>query len=150
MPTAKRLSSMGLYPKGRHRLAASHRARRPCGYNFLQFPFWLHCTTHRGLSQNETACVPILGSLTKFRPIVFDGKAIKNVAKRLLPFRDASGLLGGRTLVALDVRPGLVLAMHGHPDGDANDTRFVGDLVPYWRRTGTGDSSGLSIVGSTT
>ena len=84
--------------------------------------------------QSEMACVPVPDSLAKFRPIVFDGKAIKNVAKRLLPLRGtAGGLLGGRTLVAMDVRQGLVLAMHGHPDGDANDTRFVGDLVPVVR-----------------
>jgi Transposase DDE domain len=85
--------------------------------------------------QSETACVPIPESLANFRPIVFDGKAIKNVAKRLLPLRGATGgLLGARTLVAMDVRTGLVLAMHGHPDGDANDTRFVGDLIPTVRR----------------
>jgi hypothetical protein len=70
-------------------------------------------------------------SLEAWRPIVFDGKAIKNVARRLKPLRIAAGgLLGGRTLVALDLRSGLVLAMHGHPDGDANDVRFVGELVP--------------------
>ena len=35
--------------------------------------------------------------------------------------------------MALDLRTGLALAMHGDPDGDANDTRFVGDLVPQVR-----------------
>jgi hypothetical protein len=84
--------------------------------------------------RTEMACVPVPTSLAKFSPIVFDGKAIKNVAKRLLPLRGAAGgLLGGRALVAMDVRTGLILAMHGHPDGDANDTRFVGDLVPTVR-----------------
>jgi Transposase DDE domain len=97
--------------------------------------------------QSEMACVPVPDSLAKFRPIVFDGKAIKNVAKRLLPLRGtAGGLLGGRTLEAMDVRTGLVLAMHGHPDGDANDTRFVGDLVPTVR--GLVDGPRLWIVDS--
>jgi Transposase DDE domain len=97
--------------------------------------------------QSEMAYVPVPDSLAKFRPIVFDGKAIKNVAKRLLPLRGtAGGLLGGRTLVAMDVRAGLVLAMHGHPDGDANDTRFVGDLVPTVR--GLVDGPRLWIVDS--
>ncbi len=36
-------------------------------------------------------------------------------------------------MVAVDVRAGLALAMHSEPDGDANDTRFVGDLVPTVR-----------------
>lgn len=84
--------------------------------------------------QAEMAQVAIPESLAAFRPIIFDGKAIKNVAKRLKPLRGTSGgLLGGRTLVAKDVRTGLALAMHAHPDGDANDTRFVGDLVPKVR-----------------
>jgi Transposase DDE domain len=84
--------------------------------------------------QAELAQVPIPESLAGFRPIVFDGKAIKNVAKRLKPLRGvAGGLLGGRTLVAMDLRTGLALAMHADPDGDANDTRFVGDLVPKVR-----------------
>jgi hypothetical protein len=84
--------------------------------------------------RSDVAHVPIPESLSVYRPIVFDGKAIKKVAKRLKPLRGASGgLLGGRTLVALDVRTGLALAMHGDPDGDANDTRFVGDLVPTVR-----------------
>lgn len=84
--------------------------------------------------QTEMAQVPVPESLTAFRPIALDGKAIKHVAKRLKPLRGvAGGLLGGRTLVALDLRTGLALALHGDPDGDANDTRFVGDLAPKVR-----------------
>ena len=57
-------------------------------------------------------------------------KAIKNVAKRLLPLRNAGGgLLGGRTLVALHYATGLVLAKHAVADGDAKDSRFVPDLM---------------------
>ena len=70
-------------------------------------------------------------SLQRFRVITLDGKAIKNVAKRLKPLRGIpGGLLGGRALVALDWSTGLAVAMHAHEDGDANDVRFVGDLVP--------------------
>jgi hypothetical protein len=85
--------------------------------------------------QAEMAQVPIPESLAAFRLIIFDGKAIKNVAKRLKPLRGTvGGLLGGRTLVAMDVRTSLALAMYADPDGDANDTRFVGDLVPEVRK----------------
>lgn len=95
----------------------------------------------------ELAQVSIPESLTTFRPIIFDGKAIKNVAKRLKLLRGvAGGLLGGRTLVALDLRMGLALAFHGDPDGDANDTRFVGDLVPTVR--GLVDGPRLWLVDS--
>jgi Transposase DDE domain len=84
--------------------------------------------------QTEMAQVSIPESLAGFRPIIFDGKAIKNVAKRLKPLRGvAGGMLGGRTLAAMDLLTGLALTMHAHPDGDANDTRFVGDLVPKVR-----------------
>jgi len=85
--------------------------------------------------QTEMAQVQIPESLAGFRPIPLDGKAIKNVAKLLKPLRGvAGGLLGGRTLVAMDLRTGLALAMYADPDGDANDTRFVGDLVPEVRK----------------
>jgi len=74
-------------------------------------------------------------SLDDYRVITFDGKAIKRVAKRLKPLWGASGgLLGGRALVAMDMRSGLAVAMRAHPDGDANEVRFVGDLVPEVRQ----------------
>jgi hypothetical protein len=57
------------------------------------------------------------------------------VAQRLKALWGAAGgLLGGRALVALDLRTGLAVAMRAHPDGDANEVRFVGDLVPEVRR----------------
>jgi hypothetical protein len=37
-------------------------------------------------------------------------------------------------LVALDLTRGLAIAFHGHPDGDANDVRFVADLLPEVRQ----------------
>jgi hypothetical protein len=87
----------------------------------------------------EAAQTPIPQSLAGYRPVVLDGKAIKRVAKRLKPLRGrAGGFLGGRALVAMDLRSGLALDMHADPDGDANDTRFVGDLVPKVRGLVTG------------
>jgi hypothetical protein len=84
--------------------------------------------------QTEMAQAQIPACFNAYRPIIFDGKVVKNVAKRLKALRGvAGGLLGGRSLVAVDVRAGLALAMHSDPDGDANDTRFVGDLVPTVR-----------------
>jgi len=73
-------------------------------------------------------------SLHSFRTIIMDGKAIKKVAKRLgLCRKVAGGLLGGRTLVAMEYETGLVIGMHADEDGDANDVRFVPDLLPLIR-----------------
>lgn len=83
----------------------------------------------------EEACSPLPKSLQGLQPVVFDGKAIKRVAKRLKLLRGIpGGLLGGRALVALDLRRGLAVAMHAHADGDANDVRFVPELLPEVRR----------------
>jgi hypothetical protein len=72
--------------------------------------------------------------LCKFNTIILDGKAIKKVAKRLKILRSVGGgLLGGRALVAMHYETGLVLAMHADEDGDANDVRFVPDLLPLLR-----------------
>ena len=77
--------------------------------------------------------------LREFQTVILDGKAIKNVAKRLMPLRNAGGgLLGGRTLVALEYETGLVLGMHAVADGEANDSRFVPDLLPLVRQQVTG------------
>lgn len=74
-------------------------------------------------------------SLRSLRVVILDGKAIKRVAKRLKPLRGTpGGLLGGRALVAMDWSTGLALAMHAHADGDANDVRFTGELVPVVRK----------------
>jgi hypothetical protein len=85
--------------------------------------------------RDPEAQTPLPESLDDYQVITFDGKAIKRVAKRLKPLRDAAGgLLGGRALVALDMRSGLAVAQRAHPDGDANEVRFVGDLVPEVRQ----------------
>jgi Transposase DDE domain len=73
-------------------------------------------------------------SLRGFSTITMDGKAIKNVAKRLKLLRSVGGgLLGGRALVATNYETGLVIGMHADEDGDANDVRFVPDLLPLIR-----------------
>lgn len=73
-------------------------------------------------------------SLRPMNTIALDGKAIKRVAKRLKPLRKvAGGMLGGRALVALHFESGLVIGMHADEDGDANDVRFVPELLPLVR-----------------
>ncbi len=70
-------------------------------------------------------------SLHDMNTITLDGKAIKRVAKRLKLLRKiAGGMLGGRALVAMHYETGLVIGMHADEDGDANDVRFVPDLLP--------------------
>jgi hypothetical protein len=73
-------------------------------------------------------------SLQGMNTVTLDGKAIKRVAKRLKSLRKiAGGMLGGRALVALHYETGLVIGMHADEDGDANDVRFVPDLLPVVR-----------------
>lgn len=77
---------------------------------------------------------PVVGTipptLAGLKLIAFDGKKLKNAAKRLKPLRGVPGkLLGGKLLVALDVARGLVLAMNADPDGERNDVPLVPELV---------------------
>jgi hypothetical protein len=66
-------------------------------------------------------------SLRSKSTVTLDGKAIK----RLKLLRNvARGMLGGRALVALHHESGLVVGMHADEDGDANNVRFVPDLLP--------------------
>lgn len=70
-------------------------------------------------------------SLRGFEVVVLDGKTIKNVQKRFKVLRRrAGGVLGGKALVVMSLNLGLVLGMHAHPDGDANEVRFVGEMLP--------------------
>jgi len=70
-------------------------------------------------------------SLSAFRIVIYDGKAIKKVAKRLKPLRGLpGGMLGGRALVAIDWATGLAVAMRADEDGDANDVKYVKELAP--------------------
>lgn len=70
-------------------------------------------------------------SLQEFRLCIYDGKAVKRVAHRLKLTRPTrGGLLGGRALVVQDWQTGMAIAMHGDPDGEANDVKHVGQLAP--------------------
>jgi len=80
------------------------------------------------------AQVPLPASLADFDVLALDGKTVKNVQKRMKAARGLrGGVLGGKALVALSLRTDLVLAMHAHPDGEANEVRFVQDLLPALR-----------------
>jgi Transposase DDE domain len=85
------------------------------------------------LPGRPTSTVPsstIPASLQSFRVMVLDGKTIKHVAKRLKLLRGVrSGLVGGKTLVAMELNSGLAVAMRAHADGEINELRLVPDLV---------------------
>jgi hypothetical protein len=84
-------------------------------------------------------------SLSAFEVLMFDGKALKKVAKRLKPLRGVGGgLLGGKALVALHWRTGTALAMQTHPDGDASEKRLIESVVA---QTATLVSSPRLLVG---
>jgi hypothetical protein len=101
----------------------------------LSMAFLAECTDRLRPLYPEQAQTRLPKSLAEFRVVVFDGKALKRVAKRLKVLRGIpGGLLGGRALVALDLARGLAIAFHGHADGDANDVRFVADLLPEVRQ----------------
>jgi|BogFormECP12_OM2_1039638.scaffolds.fasta_scaffold32578_1 hypothetical protein len=101
----------------------------------LSMGFLADCTARLvALFPDDLTTVPLPASLAGMEPVVLDGKAIKQVAKRLKPLRGiGGGILGGRALVAMRLRLGLVVGMHVHPDGQVNDVRFVPDLVPQIR-----------------
>jgi len=93
--------------------------------------FLSHCTGALREAFPEWAEWKLPKSLRRFRVIILDGKALKRVAKRLKPLRGIpGGLLGGRALVALEWCTGLAIAMRADEDGEANDVKFVGELVP--------------------
>jgi hypothetical protein len=74
-------------------------------------------------------------SLQAFHVTVLDGKTIKRVAKRLKWLRGVpGGLLGGKTLVALELNTGLAVAMAAHPDGEINELRLMPEFVPEVRQ----------------
>jgi hypothetical protein len=80
------------------------------------------------------ARLPLSPALQGLEVIIVDGKAIKRVAKRLKPLQGCkSGVLGGKALVALELRSGLVVAMATHADGETNDAKLVPTLLPQVR-----------------
>jgi Transposase DDE domain len=82
----------------------------------------------------EAARVPVSPALRDLEVIIVDGKAIKRVAKRLKPLRGRKGgVLGGKALVALELRSGVVVAMATHADGETNEAKLVPALLPQVR-----------------
>lgn len=83
----------------------------------------------------DQPAVHLPGSLKDGKVIAFDGKKIKKAAKRLKVLRKVPGkLLGGKLLVSLDVRTGLVLGMNAHADGERHDVPLVAPAVRPVRR----------------
>jgi len=98
---------------------------------------FLACST-AGLRQllpdPDPADNPIPVSLRAFDVCIFDGKAIKQVPKRLRPLQGCSGgVLGGKALVGYHLPSRLALALATDPDGDTNEASLVPDLLPQVR-----------------
>jgi IS4 transposase len=101
----------------------------------LSVGFLTDCTVRlMELFPEGVPAVELPASLARMEPVILDGKAIKRVAKRLKPLQGiGGGILGGRALVALRLRHGVVVAMEAHADGHVNDVRFVPQLLPRVR-----------------
>ncbi len=73
---------------------------------------------------------PLPASLARFQGIVFDGKKVKDVAKRLKPLRHLKGqILGAKLVVGLHLNSKLALAFQAHPDGQFGDQGLVKGLL---------------------
>jgi hypothetical protein len=83
------------------------------------------------LPDDERPGSPVPASLSHLQVIVFDGKAIKRVPKRMRPLQGTSGgVLGGKGLVGLHLQSGLAVALATDKDGDTNEAKLVPDLLP--------------------
>ena len=77
-----------------------------------------------GVTTSLPACVE------HFQVLILDGKTVKGLHKRLKPLRGvAGGVVGGKALVAMELRTGLAIAMQTHLDGDANEVRLTPALL---------------------
>ena len=82
------------------------------------------------LPESAKPVVELPDCFDRFTLVVGDGKKIKDAAKRLAPTRGYRGkLLGAKTLVALDLRSGMALAMSDSLDGMTNDVPLVPELM---------------------
>ena len=80
------------------------------------------------------AQLAVPASVAEFAVVAVDGKAIKRVAKRLKAlWGRKGGVLGGKALVALELRSGLAVAMASAADGETNDAKLVPALGPQVR-----------------
>ena len=72
------------------------------------------------------AQLPVPASVQEFAIVAVDGKAIKRVAKRLkVMWGRKGGVLGGKALVAVELRSGVAVAMATAADGETNDAKLV-------------------------
>src|SRR6185503_56416 len=86
-----------------------------------------------------SAVAPLPRCFDAFAVVACDGKKIKDAAKRLAPTRGYAGkLLGAKSLVALDLRDGLALAMSDSLDGLTNDVPLVPELMTQLREVTPG------------
>jgi Transposase DDE domain len=87
----------------------------------------------------ETARLPVAPALRDLEVIIVAGKAIKRVAQRLKPLRGRKGgVLGGKALVAVELRSGALVAMATHADGEINEAKLVPALLPQVREQVSG------------
>jgi hypothetical protein len=90
---------------------------------------------------------PVPKSLAAFQVVAFDGHSLKEVRGQLKALRPLRGkFVGGKIVVAQDVRTGLALAMDACEDADRNDVPLVPDVIrqvremfPQWLRLWMGD-----------
>lgn len=82
----------------------------------------------------ERPYAEVSASLQDFRILAIDGKTFKHAAKRLKPVRSRAGRgLGGKALVAMELRTGLLVGMAADPDGHVNEAKLVPQLLPSIR-----------------
>ena len=82
------------------------------------------------LPESADPVVDLPNCFDPYTLVAGDGKKIKDAAKRLTPTRGYRGkLLGAKTLVALDLRSGMALAMSDSLDGMTNDVPLVPELM---------------------
>jgi hypothetical protein len=93
----------------------------------------------------EAARVAVAPALRDLEVSIVDGKAIKRVAKRLKPLRGRKGGgWGGKAVVALELRSGVVVALATHADGETNEAQLVPALWPQVREQGSGKRLGVA------
>lgn len=77
-----------------------------------------------------TVVNPLPEALADFRPLAFDGKKLKYVAKLLKPLRGLQGnVLGGKLLVVQDMLTQQAVAFEPNADGEAADNPLVPAVV---------------------
>ena len=80
------------------------------------------------------AQLAVPASVEAFAIVAVEGKAIKRVAKRLkVMWGRKGGVLGGKALVAVELRSGVAVAMATAADGETNDAKLVPAVVPQVR-----------------